>query len=65
MTRPQLLRVLTRIQNRTVNWNRDILTFCGMCSDAEIAEHAQREFGRLDGESKADVLAYTRSLVEG
>lgn len=62
--RSDLIKIVTRIQNRTCNWNRDILTICGMCSDAEIADHAQREFSRLDDEGKADVVAYTRSLVE-
>ena len=64
MNRATLLAIVTRIQNRTANWNRDILTICGMCSDAEIAEHAQYEFSRLGDACKADVLAFTRSLVE-
>ena len=42
MTRDELMAELIKIQNRPENWDRDIVTFAGMCNDQELAQHIER-----------------------
>lgn len=48
LDRPALLRVLGAIQNSTGNFHRDIMTFAGMCSRDELADHVMSEWRRLN-----------------
>lgn len=42
MTRQEAIEIVIKVQNRTENLDRDIVTFCGFCSSVEeILEHAR------------------------
>lgn len=39
---PELMARLTAAQNTPKNWNRDVMTFAGMCSSrAELLRHVE------------------------
>lgn len=64
LSRDTLIRILTAIQNRAINWNRDILTFSAFLDDEELGSHIWREFSILDGENRAAVLTASHRIVE-
>ncbi len=63
LTRPQAIKVLTVIQNREQNHNRDILTFTGFCTLPEVIETIWREFAGLPRVAQVEVLAATRLIL--
>jgi len=43
MSRQEAIAIVTQVQNRKENWNRDIVSFCGfMDTPEEILAHARR-----------------------
>jgi hypothetical protein len=46
--RKHLLEVLGSIQNHPFNQSRDIMTFAGMCNEAELAEHVARHAAQIE-----------------
>lgn len=64
LSRNMLIRILSAIQNRAVNWNRDILTFSAFLDDAELGSHIWSEFEKLDRENRAAVLTTSHRIVE-
>lgn len=65
LSRDALIRILSAIQNRACNWNRDILTItgCGM-TDEEVGAHIMREFTKLSSEDRIAALASAKRIVE-
>jgi len=57
LTRNTVIQLLTVIQNRSRNWNRDIMTIvgCGM-TDAELGAHVIGEFKKLSDADRNEVF---------
>ena len=54
MTRTELIAELTKVQNDTRNWNRDILSITGMgMTDEQVAQHLKNERLRLAADAVA------------
>lgn len=56
LSRQDLLAVLTTIQNSPRYAEQDIMSFAGMCSTPEVADHVWSCFGALPEADKARAL---------
>ncbi|GEP07394.1 hypothetical protein [Methylobacterium oxalidis] len=63
LSRQTLLRVLTTIQNSPRYADQDIMSFAGMCTTDEVAEHIWACFARLPDADKARALNTLRGHV--
>ena len=61
--RSALLGVLATIQNGPTFANQDIMSFAGMCSTDELADHVLASFGRLGAAEKVFALEALQARV--
>ncbi len=64
MTRIQLIRILSYIQNCGSNWKTDIVTHADLTmDDTQLTDHVLAHFKQLSLEYRLAVVGYTRTVA--